>query len=123
LFACQKAIDIYGGDFLPEEPYLNWAETKRSALRERYLGLLMEMAAIFERKNDLEQAVHCCRRAIQTDPLAEHFHQRLMGLLRRQGRQSAAIKVYRDLIVKLAAELDTVPDPATTRIYQELVKK
>jgi LuxR family transcriptional regulator, maltose regulon positive regulatory protein len=123
LFACQKAIDIYGGDFLPEEPYLNWAETKRSALRDRYLGLLMEMAAIFERKNDLEQAVHCCRRAIQTDPLAEHFHQRLMGLLRRQGRQSAAIKVYRDLIVKLAAELDTVPDPATTRIYHELVKK
>jgi LuxR family maltose regulon positive regulatory protein len=122
LSACQRAIDIYGGDFLPEEPYLNWAETKRSALRDRYLGVLMEMAMLLERKNDLEQAVQCCRWAIRTDPLAEHVHQRLMGLLRRQGRQSAAIKVYRDLKRKLADELETVPDPATTRIYEEMAK-
>ncbi|BBO77220.1 hypothetical protein DSCW_46370 [Desulfosarcina widdelii] len=123
LSACQRAIEIYGGDFLPEEPYLSWAEMKRSALRDQYLGVLMEMAILFERKNDLEQAVNCCRRAIQTDPLAEHFHQRLMRLLRRQGLNSAVVKVYRDLTAKLAVELDTMPDPATTRIYEDMIKK
>jgi DNA-binding SARP family transcriptional activator len=121
--ACQRAIDIYGGDFLPEEPYLSWAEMKRSALRDQYLGVLMEMAMLLERRNDFEQAVNCCRRAIRTDPLAEHVHQRLMRLLRRQGLKSAVIKVYRDLTAKLAVELDTVPDPATTRIYEEMIQK
>lgn len=123
LSACQRAIEIYGGDFLPEEPYLSWTEMKRSALRDQYLGVLMEMALLYERRNDAEQAVNCLRRAVQTDPLAEHIHQRLMELLRRQGRQNAAIKVYRELKAKLAAELDTTPDPATTRIYEEVVKK
>jgi len=123
LSACQRAIEIYGGDFLPEEPYLSWAEMKRSALRDQYLGVLMEMAMLFERKNELEQAVNSCRRAIQTDPMAEHVHQRLMRLLRRQGLKSAVIKVYRDLTAKLAVELDTLPDPATTRIYEEMVNE
>jgi DNA-binding SARP family transcriptional activator len=123
LSACQRAIDIYGGDFLPEEPYLSWAEMKRSVLRDQYLGVLMEMATLFERKNDPGSAIDCCRTAIRTDPLAEHVHQRLMALLRRQGRQNAAIKVYLDLKGRLAVELDTMPDPATTRIYEEMVKK
>ena len=120
LSACRKAFDIYGGDFLPEEPYVSWAEMKRSALRAQYVGVLMEMVGLFERSNDLVQAAHYCHKAIQVDPLAEQVHQQLMRLLQRQGQRSAALKIYRDLENHLAAELDTVPDPATTQIYEEI---
>jgi LuxR family transcriptional regulator, maltose regulon positive regulatory protein len=122
LAACRRAVDLYRGDFLPEEPYLSWAEMKRDALKDQYLTLLMEMAAILERQGNLEQAVRRCRAAIQADPLSEHAHQQLMRLLQRQGRHSAALKVYRDLADILAVELDTTPDPATTRIYEEIVQ-
>jgi DNA-binding SARP family transcriptional activator len=44
-----------------------------------------------------------------------------MRLLQRQGRRSAALKVYRDLAETLSSELDIVPDPATTRIYEEII--
>jgi LuxR family maltose regulon positive regulatory protein len=122
LSACRRAADIYRGDFLPEERYLSWAEMKRAALKDQYLTVLMEMVERCERKGDLEEAVRHCGRLIQADPLAEQAHQQLMRLLQGQGRRSAAIKVYRDLKRNLAAELDTVPDPATTQLYRQIKK-
>jgi LuxR family maltose regulon positive regulatory protein len=121
LSACRRAADIYRGDFLPEEPYLSWAEMKRAALKDQYLAVLMELARLFERKGDLEQATRHCGAVIQADPLAEQAHQQIMRLLQRQGRRSAALKVYRDLAETLATELDTVPDIATTQIYKKIM--
>ncbi len=122
LATCRRAVDIYRGDFLPEDPYLSWAEMKRSALRGQYFAVQMEMAGIFERNGDLEQAILHFDTVIQGDPLAEQACQQLMRLHQRQGRRSAAIKVYRALAKALAAELDTIPDPATNRIYEEIMK-
>jgi DNA-binding SARP family transcriptional activator len=121
LSACRRAIEIYQGDFLPEEPYLSWAEMKRAALKDQYLAVLMEMAELCERNGDLNQAARHYGTVIQADPLAEQAHQQLMRLLRRQGRRNAALKIYRDLEITLTTELETTPDPATTRIYHEIM--
>lgn len=121
LSACHRAIEIYRGDFLPEEPYLSWAEMKRAALKDQYIAVLMETVEILERTGDRSQAARHCAAVIEADPLAEQAHQQLMRLFMHQGQRSAAIKVYRDLVQILASELDTVPDPETTRIYEEIV--
>ena len=121
LSACQRAADIYRGDFLPEEPYLSQVEVKRAALRLRYLSVLKQMVGLFEYRGDLEEAVRCCTAIIHEDPLAEQSHQKLMRLLVRMGCHSAAVKVYRELVVTLARELDTHPDPSTTRLYHSIV--
>jgi DNA-binding SARP family transcriptional activator len=121
LSACRRAVDLYRGDFLPEEPYLGGAELKRVALKDQYLAVLMEMVRLFERNGDLEQAARHCGFLIHADPLGEQAHQYLMRLLQRQGRRSAALKVYRNLAEALSSELDIVPDPATTRIYEEII--
>jgi DNA-binding SARP family transcriptional activator len=123
LAACRRAVEFYGGDFLPEEPYLRWVEMKRAALKDQYIAVRMEMARIYEGQGELEAAVLQCNAVIQADPLTEHAHQQRMRLLQRQGRCSAALKTYRDLAETLAEELDTVPDPATTRIYKEILGK
>ncbi len=121
LSACRRAADIYRGDFLPEELYLSWAEMKRAALKDQYIAVLMEMVGLLERKGDLDEAARHCGIVIQADPLAEQACQRLMRLLHRQGRRSAALKIYRDLEKALAVELDTVPDPASTQIFHEII--
>jgi len=122
LAACRRAVEFYGGEFLPEEPYLSWADMKREALREQYLGVLMEMAVLWERGGDPEEAVRCCRRVIRIDPLAEQAYQRLMALFQGLGRRNEALKAYRELTRRLAEELDTVPDPETTRVYESIWK-
>jgi DNA-binding SARP family transcriptional activator len=121
LLACRRAIDIYKGEFLHEEPYLSWAETKRVALRDRYLAVLLELAGLCETKGMPEKAARHYSAIIQADPLAEYAHQRLMRLFQRQGRRSAAIKIYKDLTQTLSEELETTPDPATTRLYESIV--
>jgi LuxR family transcriptional regulator, maltose regulon positive regulatory protein len=121
LTACKEAIDIYHGEFLPEEPYLGWAEMKRAALKDQFIGVLMEAAGILEYDGEITQATQYCEAAIQVDPLTEQAYQQLMRLHLRQGQRSAALKVYRSLVKVLAAELDTTPDPTTTRLYQEIV--
>jgi LuxR family transcriptional regulator, maltose regulon positive regulatory protein len=121
LAACRAAIDLYQGDFLPEEPYLGWTETKRALLKDHFLSVLMEAAGILEQGGETIHAIGYCETVIQTDPLAEQAYQQLMRLNMRQGQRSAALKVYRALVNVLAAELDTVPDRETNRLYQEIV--
>jgi DNA-binding SARP family transcriptional activator len=46
--AFRAALDLYAGDLLPEDPYEDWAEDRRTQLRQLYLDLLVEMAALCE---------------------------------------------------------------------------
>lgn len=121
LAACRDAIDIYRGEFLPEEPYLSGVETKRAALKDQFIAVLMEAAGILEQGGKVIQATRYCQTVIQADPLTEEAYQQLMRLHVRQGQRSAALKAYHALAKVLATELDTVPDPATTRLYQEIL--
>ena len=121
LAACREAIEIYQGEFLPEEPYLNWAETKRAVLKDQFITVLMEAAGILEQDGEITQASGYCETVIQADPLVERAYQQLMRLHVQRGQRSAALKVYRALEKVLTAELDTAPDPATTRFYQEIL--
>ena len=120
LVACREAIDVYRGAFLPEEPYLAWAEMKRAALKDQFIAMLMEAAEILEHNGNVGQAARYCEALIQVDPLAERAYQQLMHLHMQQGQRSAALKVYRELTNILSTELDTAPDPTTTRLYHEI---
>ena len=55
--------------------------------------------------------------------MAEQAYQRLMLLFQRLGRHSEALKVYRELTHRLAEELDTLPDAATKRVYEEIATR
>ncbi len=113
---------LYRGDFLPEEPYAPWVETKRWTLREAYLAVLMQMAAVCEARGLNEQAADCCRCALAADPCHEEAGQRLMKLYAAADHRSEAVKVYRQLCRSLQDELGVSPDRATTRLYRRLIR-
>ena len=119
--AYRQAAQVYRGNFLPEEPYLSWAEMKRCALRDQYVRVCLEMAAGLEHAGDLEAADERYLAAMAADPLAEQACRRSMRLCLRQGRRNEAIKRYQALTRALAAELDTVPDLATTALYESVI--
>src|SRR5919201_1515759 len=43
---CQAAIDLYGGELLPEDRYEDWSTARRESLREMHLGLLVQLAEL-----------------------------------------------------------------------------
>ena len=117
---CVQAAAIYGGDFLPEEPYLPWAEMKRTLLRDYYLELLLKTVDLYSARNRIDPAVDCCKQMLQTDPTSDPACQRLMELYQRQGRRAAALRVYEAFKSHLISDIGVEPDPETTALYRKL---
>ena len=125
LARCVEGAALYGGDFLPEEPYLPWAEMKRSVLREHYLELLSKLVDLYTDQGSLDPAVDCCKKILQNDPSSDQAcqrsrDQRLMALLHRQGMRAAALKAYEAFRSHLKLDLGVEPDPETTSIYLKI---
>ena len=59
--------------------------------------------------------------AVQLDPVAEEVFRRLMTLEGRVGRIDSIAATWRQLQRNLA-DLDADPEPATSRLYQELMR-
>ncbi|RJR39724.1 MAG: hypothetical protein C4567_11540 [Deltaproteobacteria bacterium] len=116
----KKAVDLYGGDFLPEEPYLPWAEKRREELRGIHLGILERVSQIYEKQGAVTKAIKYCQMIIQTDPVSESTYRRLMTLYARRGMHSEALKTYEDCRKALGRGLDAEPDAVTTAIFRKM---
>jgi LuxR family maltose regulon positive regulatory protein len=117
-----QALELYGGDFLPEELYLPWAEAKREELRATYLKLLHRLARLQENCGSLTKAIACYKKLLQADPLSDEPYQKLMLLYAQKGMRTAALKVYEDCRQTLRHGLQTEPDVATTAIYRKILE-
>jgi len=107
--ACRAALDCYGGDYLPDEPYAEWVVTRREELRARRQALLLHLARLSGAMGDLEEAEQCLRAVLVSDACHEDAAATLMGLLAAAGQRSAALRVYQALAAALEADLDLAP--------------
>jgi LuxR family maltose regulon positive regulatory protein len=117
-----QALEFYGGDFLPEELYLPWAEAKREELRTIYLELLRRLARLQENRGNLTKAIGCYKKLLKADPLPNEPYQKLMLLYAQKGMRSAALRVYEDCWQALRQGLQAEPDEATTAIYHKILE-
>jgi DNA-binding SARP family transcriptional activator len=118
-----EALEIYKGDFLPEELYAPWPEKKREELKAKYIELLNKMAKLHEKQGSLKKAMECYKKAIQVDPLIEESYQKLMTFYSNKGMYNDALRIYEDCKKALKKELKTEPDSTTTAIYRKVFEK
>ena len=118
-----EALEIYKGDFLPEEIYASWVDKKREGLRVKYIQLLGKMAGLYERRGAMKKAADCYKKAIQADPLIEESYQKLMTFYSSKGMYNEALRTYEDCKKALKRELKTEPDPTTLAIYRKVLEK
>jgi predicted ATPase/DNA-binding SARP family transcriptional activator/DNA-binding CsgD family transcriptional regulator len=119
--AYRAALELYAGDLLPEDPYEDWTQARREGLRQTHLDLLVEMALIYEEREDYTSAIEALRQAIAEEPVNEEAHRGLMRLYARGGRRQQALSQYQQLAKALARQLDAEPDPASRRLHQEIL--
>jgi len=118
--AYRAALDLYGGELLPEDPYEEWAETRREALRQLYLALLIEVAGLNQERGDYDLAAETLRRAVAEEPTNESAHARLMRMYALSGRRRDALAQYEGLREALSGTLGTEPGTATWRLRDEI---
>jgi DNA-binding SARP family transcriptional activator len=118
-----EAMELYKGDFLPEEVHLVEADRKREELREEYIDLLHRLAILHEKQGASKKAIECHKKAIQADPLLEDSYQKLMTLYSGKGMYNEALRTYEACKKVLKEELKTKPDPMTTALYNKILEK
>jgi predicted ATPase/DNA-binding SARP family transcriptional activator len=121
LDAYRAALDLYAGDLLPDEPYEEWVTSRREALRQTYLELLLDLARTEESRRETNGAISTLQRALVVDPVNEKAHVGLMRLYAQTGRRQQSLRQYQTLQERLQAELSAEPDPKTQRLYRAIL--
>jgi DNA-binding SARP family transcriptional activator len=92
--ALTAAALAYGGDFLADEPYAEWALAERDRLRDLAAQVLRGLAHLKQAGGDDEAAGDYMQRLAELEPLDLDAQRDLIALLLRRGRHSEAVRRY-----------------------------
>ena len=117
----RSAGELYRGDLLPEDQFEAWAEAPRDALRERRLGLLIEYAEVLSERREYTEVAEVAGAVTAADPFHEGAYRLLMTALVACGRRYEALAAFDRLRESLTREFAADPEPATRRLYRDLL--
>jgi DNA-binding SARP family transcriptional activator len=106
--ALERALTLYRGDFLADDPYAEWAFSERERLRsliEKPLRALSELHA-----GDLDAAAGYLERLAEMEPFDQEVQRQLLTLWIQQGRLSRAVRHYHTFELRLLREFDEPPE-------------
>jgi DNA-binding SARP family transcriptional activator len=116
--AHEAALSLYRGDLLPEDRYEDWAVRHREELRAVRFGLLMDLAAMRERRSEVHAAIAALRHVVRDDPAHEEAQGILIRLLAQTGQRYLALRQYQHLCDALQRELNAEPDPGIQALHR-----
>ena len=117
-----SALRLYTGDL-----YSGTAGTdvflviERERLRVGYLTVLSRLAEYYYFQNENDVALDFAQQILSSDPCREDAHRLMMRCYFRRGERAQAIRQYQLCSQILRMEFDTIPEPATTKLYGQLV--
>lgn len=88
------AAVVYGGDFLADEPYAEWALAERERLRDLAAQVLRGLAGLRLEAGDQESAGEHLQRLAELEPLDLEAQRDLIALMLSRGRHSEALRRY-----------------------------
>lgn len=103
--AFEHAADLYGGRLLPDDLFVEWLDTPRAQIQQRY--------------SDLLRAGGLWQRLIALDPADEQAQCALMQAALDAGNRVEAIRQFNQLRDNLHAELGVGPSAATIALYEK----
>lgn len=120
LEAARKAMELYGGDFLPSAAGSPWALSPRTYYHTKYLRLCCDMANVLWEQGKVGEAIDVCHTATSMDPYDESCHLLMMRLLQATGSKQAAAQYYSDVSNLFMVQLGIPPSEELTALYHEL---
>jgi DNA-binding SARP family transcriptional activator len=119
----ERALDLYHGDYLDDEPYAEWAFLERERLRHLVGTALRMLAHIRSGQEDIEGAVSALRRLADLDVFDLDVQRDLIRLCLRTGHRSEAMRRYETLRQRMVREFGEVPDFELADLVQHRVER
>ena len=110
--ALAQAAAAYGGSFLVDEPYAEWALAERARLQELAVQVLRGLATLTAAAGDEDAAGEHLQRLAELEPLDMEAQRDLLALMLRRGRHSEALRRYE--LVRRRYRRTFGTDPALT---------
>ncbi|MCG8352886.1 MAG: AAA family ATPase [Chloroflexales bacterium] len=121
------ATDLYHGQLcdgcsLANAPEFDlWLAGERAHLQQQYEQALLTLLHAAEAGKQIDGAIQYARQLVQTNPLLELAHERLIQLYLRSGQRDAALAQYEQCCTILRCELGIDPGPEIQRVFELLV--
>ncbi len=114
-----EALPLYRGPLL-QDCLEEWVMLEREARVNSYLEALEAVAECARTRGDTAAASRWLRLVLATEPYRESAASALMQTLADSGDRAALQQVYKDLRLRLRADLNTTPAPETDALYKQL---
>ena len=121
LGAYEAAVTLYAGDYLPEDLYEDWSVSRREALRQQWIELLLQTAEVCRQQGLDEKYQQYLYQVLESDFANEEAAQKLMESLAETGRREEALLFYRNFSTRLQNRLSIEPMAETRELYQKIV--
>ena len=118
--AYERALALYQGDFLADDPYEEWPALTREHLLLAWLEVLDRLSALYLGRRQYGACVALCRQLVARDRCHEDAHRRLMRCYTRQGQPHLALRQFQACADSLSQDLGVDPDPATTALADRI---
>jgi DNA-binding SARP family transcriptional activator len=115
-----EAEAAYGGDFLADDPYEDWATADRERLREQYLDLVLRLGEAALEAGRPAEAVERAHRVLIADPIREAAYRLLMRAHARQGNRAVAMRDLQRCCEVLQRELGEEPMRETLELARRI---
>lgn len=119
----RRAIDAYGGGFLPRAEYDEWAAEFMVYYHRIFMECVLRTFKLLQKSEKLEDMLPICEKAISFDKYAEKVYIMYIYCLDKLGYQQAAIKEYETITNRLYDELGVNPSKQLKRLYREITNK
>ncbi|HET8846897.1 MAG TPA: AAA family ATPase, partial [Ktedonobacteraceae bacterium] len=116
-----NALNLYGGDYLPDDLYTDWTQRRRDRLRRIYSWLLEQATQRAIASAQGQRASEYLYALVEQNILDEALHRELMLIYARIGRRGEALNRYQMLCKMLQEELQTTPASETVELYRAIL--
>ena len=117
----EEAIALYTDDYLISDPYVDWLQTERDRLRERFFNALLQASELYAESGHYADAITACRRMLARDVVRENAYQALMRYQAESGDSAGALLAYERCRTILSEELGADPSPLTQQLHQRIL--
>ncbi len=118
--AYRRALGLYAGELLPDDRYEEWTEGRRRELATLRLDLLIELATLYEKRDEYRLSIEALEKVVSEEPAHEEAHASLMRLYALSGRRREALEQYERLSVVLSRELEVHPGTESRRLFEQI---
>jgi DNA-binding SARP family transcriptional activator len=118
----EKAVGLYGDDYLIEDLYEDWTMVERERLANAYIELLDRLAIYYMGVGQHQESIRACYKVLEKDRCHEDSYRLLMQCYSRLGLRARALHQYRMCEQILSQEYGTCPSPETRSLYMRLLK-